>query len=173
MARATTGADAFVAAPDHDRALDLQITAVTGPPVGTKASVIGGSGGKTKNNTRCRYNVAPSFDPKDGSPPSYATVSVEGIRPDAATTWRQMRQTARATPLSSPTTDFPNLPGGTDGFWGGTEVQALHAQGGRAYDFWIAGSKVINNGGSHLQAQGDRAHEIEAPLGTKLGSELK
>jgi len=79
----------------------------------------------------------------------------------------------RATPLSSPTTDFPNLPGGTDGFWGGTEVQALHAQGGRAYDFWIAGSKVINNGGSHLQAQGDRAHEIEAPLGTKLGSELK
>lgn len=156
------------------RALDPQVTGLSGAPVGTKATVIGGSGGNSKNNTQCKFNLHTSFDPKDGSPPSYVAVNLQSIGPDAASTWKQEHQTYKANAAKFPDQfiDFPNLPGGTNGFWDGTEVQALHTTGSDAYNFWIAGNKAITTG-SYVQAQKNWAHEIEAPLAAKLGSELK
>lgn len=155
------------------KALDPQITGLKGAPVGTKAQILGGKGGNAKHNTQCQFNLTTSFDPKDGSPPSYVTVILEIIGPDAPSLWQQNYQSQKASAAKYPDQfiDFANLPGGTSGFWDGTEVQTLRTHAGHGYDFWISGSKVTNSG-SDLKAQKDWAHEIEARLAAKLGSEF-
>ena len=152
------------------KALDPDITGLRGAPIGTKAQVLGGNGSSTPNNTECRFNLTTKQDPPDGYPPSYLVVQLQGTGPGAADSWTQEYTQAKSTAAKYPNQfiDFTNLPGSTKGFWDSTEVQALHGN----YDFWIAGVRSIESG-NNAQAQMVWAHQIEAPLAAKLGSELR
>jgi hypothetical protein len=152
------------------KALFPAITGLSGAPVGTKAQILGGSGGNTPNNTQCTWNLTTKFDPPGYSDtPTHVEIQLEEIDSDAPSIWlqEQQQQAAQATKYPAQYANYPHLAGGVACFDDGNELQCLKGD----IDYWVDGQKVT--GGNYTGS--DNAvwiDQIELPLAEVLGAEF-
>ncbi len=152
------------------QALDPQVTGLSGAPVGTKASVIGGSGGNTPNNSSCKFNLTTKFDsPDSAGQPSWVEVDLQTVSTDAPQSFQQehQNQAAQAPKYPAQWADYPSLPGGASCFYDGNELQCLS---GNVF-YYVLGQKVVSSGGGSAD-QVRWINEIVLPLAEKLGPEF-
>jgi hypothetical protein len=103
-----------------------EITGIHGKPVGTKAEILGGSGGNTKHDTQCRWNVTTHFKSPAGNP-SYVEISLQEVDSLAAAVWKEDNKSEKKASAKYPGqyADYASLPGGTKCFYDGTELECL------------------------------------------------
>ncbi len=149
------------------KALDpSQITGPSGHPVGTKASIIGGSGGNAKHFTDCKYNVKTSIKGYPGSS-SYVEVSLQEIDSLAAQVWREDNASTKKASKKYPGqyADYSALPGGTKCFYDGSQLQCL------SHDVYFDVAGNLNTASSTDDQKPWVEHAL-VPTAVKLGSQL-
>jgi hypothetical protein len=151
------------------RALFPAITGLSGAPVGTKGTLLGG--GNTPKNTDCKFTRTTAFDAAadESGVPSWVQVTVEEIDAGAPQAYQsaQQMQAAQAAQYPAQYANYPNVEKGLSCFTDGNELQCLKGD----FNFWIEGQKVT---GSQFTStdQAEWIVQVELPLAEKLGAEI-
>lgn len=157
----------FLTGSELHRLDPTQIVSLLGRPKGSKAQLIGGNGGNTKNNTDCHYNVKTTFTGYPGQD-SYVDVSLQEADSLAPSVFREDRRTQARLSKKYPQqyAYWSSLPGGTKCYYDGTELQCLH---GDVY-YFVSGYMV--DASSSTASQKTWVEKALFPVAVKIGAAL-